>query len=277
MREMSWNTDPYVQLASASAAQINPLAAGLLETLDDPRFQALRQLVLDDMHLYPGAVALDLGCGPGMLMDGIVERVGVDTEVHGLDLNPHFIAVARRRAEMAGYTNTVFAIGDCLGLPYGDQTFDAVAAERLLMHVNAIPDALNEIKRVLTVGGRAVFCDYDPYTSFAGGPDPNITARVMASAASIYAAPRAARETARKCVDAGLYVEKVHGHLLVIEDPRAKTATGIAANWAEHAIAGRQAPPDTITRWRKAVERSMHDGTFLIAIPHIITIARRVS
>lgn len=277
MREAHWQTDPYIQLAAASAAQTNPLAASLLETLDDPRFRALREVVLDDMHLYPGAIALDLGCGPGMLLEGIVERVGAETPVHGLDLNPHFIGVARRRAEMLAFSNAVFAIGDCRRMPYDDQTFDAVGAERLLMHVASIPEALSEVRRVLSIGGRAVFCDYDPYSSFAAGPDPTITARVMASAAHIYASARAARETARKCVDAGLYVEKVHGHLLVIEDPRARTASGITDVWAEHAILGRQAPPDTINRWRKAVARAANDGLFLIAIPHIITVARRVN
>jgi ubiquinone/menaquinone biosynthesis C-methylase UbiE len=277
MRESGWHNDPYLQLAAGSAAQTNPLAASLLETLDDPRFRTLRDAVLEDMHLYPGAVALDLGCGPGMLLEGIVERVGAETRVHGLDLNPHFIAVARRRAEMLSFANATFTVGDCLRMPFEDQTFDAIAAERLLMHVTSIPDALSEVRRVLTVGGRVVFCDYDPFSAFAAGPDPTITARVMASAAHIYASPRAARETARKCVDAGLYVEKVHGQLLVIEDPRARTANGIAVVWAEHAILGRQAPPDTITRWRKAVDRSMSDGTFLISIPHIITIARRIS
>lgn len=276
MRESNWHNDPYQQLAAGSAAQTNPLAASLLETLDDPRFNALRDAVLDDMQLYPGATALDLGCGPGMLLESIADRVGATATVHGLDLNPHFITVARRRAEMLEIPNAVFTIGDCLRLPFEDQTFDAIAAERLLMHVAAIPEALAEVRRVLTVGGRAVFCDYDPYSAFAAGPEPTITARVMASAAQLYSSPKAARETARKCVDAGLYVEKVHGHLLVIEDPRARTADGVASVWAEHAILGRQTPPDTIQRWRRTVERSMKDGTFMIAIPHIITIARRV-
>jgi ubiquinone/menaquinone biosynthesis C-methylase UbiE len=276
MRESSLQTDPYAQLAAGAAAQTNPIAASLLETLDDHRFRALREAVLDDLHLYPGAVALDLGCGPGMLLDGMVERVGPDTDVYGLDLNPHFIAVAQRRAAESGYTRAQFSVGDCRRLPFDDATFDAVAAERLLMHISPLPDALAEIRRVLTVGGRVVFCDYDPFSSFAAGPDPSITARLMASAASIYASPRAARETARKCVDAGLYVEAVHGQLLVIEDPAAQTAAGIAVAWAEHALAGRQLAPDTIKRWRNSVERSARDGTFLISIPHIITIARRI-
>lgn len=276
MAEELWHNDLYAQLASGSAAQANPLAASLLENLDDLRFKTLRESVLDDMHLYPGAVALEIGCGPGMLLEGIVERVGEDTPVHGLDLNPHFIDVANRRAAMLGFTNAEFVTGDCHTLPYEDETFDAVAAERMLMHVSPISRVLAEIARVLTVGGRAVLVDYDPYSCFAAGPNPTITSRVLASAAAIYASPLAARETPHTCVATGLYIEQVRGHLLVFEDPEAPSAAGIAQTWAEHAIMGRQADRGTIQRWLLAVERAARQRQFLISIPHIVTIATRV-
>jgi hypothetical protein len=40
---------------------------------------------------------------------------------------------------------------------------------------------------------------------------------------------------------------------------------------------GRQADPGTIQRWLKAVERAADERRFLIAIPHVITVATRVS
>lgn len=276
MAEELWHNDLYAQLAAGTAAQTNPLAATLLENLDDPRFKRLRDSVLDDMHLYPGSIALEVGCGPGMLLEGIVERVGDDTSVHGLDLNPHFIDVAARRAAMLGFTNAAFVAADCHTLPYEDRTFDAVVAERLLMHIAPISRVISEIARVLTVGGRAVLVDYDPYSCFAAGPNPTITSRVLASCAAVYASPLAARETPHTCVATGLYIEQVRGHLLVFEDPEAPSAAGIAQTWAEHAILGRQADRGTIQRWLLAVERAARQRQFLISIPHIITIATRV-
>lgn len=268
--------DLYQLLASASAAQVNPLAAGLLETLDDPRFGALRDAVLDQAHLFPGASALELGCGPGMLLEGVMERVGAEGRLLGLDLNPHFIAVAERRAEMLLLANARFLTGDCHALPCADGEFDAVLAERLLMHVAPMASVVAEVARVLSVGGRAVFSDHDPYTAFAAGPEPTITSRVLASAAAVYASPQAARDTARACVAAGLYVERVFGYLLVLEDPQLATARGVAKVWAEHATLGRAVERGTVQRWLQAVERAARDGRFLISIPHIITVATRV-
>jgi SAM-dependent methyltransferase len=276
VRESGWQNDLYGQLAQAGAAQVNPLAAGLLETLDDHRFKALRESFLDDLHLYPGASTLEVGCGPAMLLEPIYERTGPDGVIVGLDINPHFIAVANQRAAMLGITRARFVTDDCHTLPFEDETFDSIVAEKLLMHVAPITRVIGEMARVLSVGGRLVLVDYDPYTAFAAGPNPTITSRVLASAASVYASPQAARETPRACVDAGLYVEKVHGHLLVFEDPQARTARGIAPVWADHAIMGRQADPSTIQRWLKAVERAAEQRQFMIAIPHVITVATRI-
>jgi SAM-dependent methyltransferase len=277
VRDAGWQNDLYGQLAQAAAAQVNPLAAGLLETLDDPRFKALRSTFLEDLHLYPGASTLEVGCGPAMLLEEIHERTGPEGVIVGLDINPHFIAVANQRATMLGIDRARFVTADCHTLPFDDGMFDAIVAEKLLMHVAPINRVIAEMARVLSVGGRLVLVDYDPYSCFAAGPNPTITSKVLASAATVYASPQAARETPRACVDVGLYVEKVHGHLLVVEDPHARTARGIAPVWADHAVMGRQADPGTIQRWLKAVERAADERRFLIAIPHVITVATRVS
>jgi SAM-dependent methyltransferase len=271
-----WHNDLYEQLAAAGAAQVNPIAAGLLETLDDPRFQEMRSGILDDLRLYPGAVTLELGCGPGMLTEQIVERAAPDALVFGIDINPHFVSIAEQRVAMLGIDGARYLVADCHTIPFDDESFDAVVAERLLMHIAPISRVIAEIARVLTVGGRAVLVDYDPYSCFAAGPNPAITPRVLTSAAAMYASPQAARETPSACVAAGLSIERVRGHLLVFEDASAPTVAGIATTWAEHAAAGRQVDRGTVQRWLRAVERASEQGQFLLAIPHIITVATRV-
>jgi ubiquinone/menaquinone biosynthesis C-methylase UbiE len=276
LSQETWQNDLYEQLAAGSAAEVNPIAGSLLQTLDDHRYQSLRTALLDDMHLYPGASALEIGCGPGMLLEGMHERVGAEGKITGIDLNRHFINVANRRVKMLEYDNATFVTGDCHSLPFEDGSFDAVVAEKVLMHVSPISRVIEEMKRVLSVGGRLVLSDYDPYTIMTAGPDPALTARVLASAAKMYASPYAARETVRACLDAGLYMEKVHGHLLVLEDPQSKTVAGIANVWYEHAASGRQVDRGTARRWLKAIEMTAREGRFMIGIPNIITVASKV-
>lgn len=275
MSRDQWRNDVYAQLAASPAEDVNPIAAALLETLDDHRFRNLRDQALDELHLIPGSVVLDAGCGPGLLLEPLHDRVTSEGSIHGLDLNPHFISVAERRADMLKLDNTTFTVDDCHELPYRDEMFDAVVAEKLLMHVAPLSRVIQEVRRVLAPGGRAVFIDYDPYTIMVAGPDPNITFRVMASAARVYASPTAARETALVASKADLYVEQVRGYLQVFEDPKARTVEGVPEIWSDHATGGHLVEPGTARRWLKAVERAAQDGRFMISIPYIYTVVIR--
>lgn len=267
--------DLYEQLAAASADEAKPIAVALLETLDDPRFSFLRSQFIDDLHLIPGGVVLEVGCAVGLLLKMLHQRVTSSGNIHGLDLNPHFIKIAQRRAELLGITNTTFAVGDVHELPYREAMFDAVVSEKLLMHVAPLEGVLSEISRVLVPGGRAVFVDYDPHTIMVAGPDPQLTSRLMASAANLYASPLAARETARACSKAGLYVERVRGYLQVFEDPTLPTVEGMPDVWCDHAAAGRGVDQGTARRWLKRVRLAATEGKFMIAIPYFITVAIR--
>lgn len=276
MVQEAWRNDLYERLAQAPAQQSNSIAAGMLETLLDHRWNDLRSIMLDESHVYPDSHVLELGCGPGMLLEQLVERVGEEGRVVGLDINPHLISIAQQRTRDLAYSNATFVTADCHELPFESRTFDAVIAEKLLLHVAPISRIISEAARVLDIGGRLVLADYDPYACFAAGPDPRITARVLASAATQYASPLAAREAARACAAAGLYVERIRGHLLLLDDPKAPTASGVASVWADHAIMGREVDPMTARRWLAAVDRTMKNHSFLIGIPHIVTVARRV-
>ena len=275
MRQRSGRNDLYELLAEGSAEGSKPIAAALLETLDDPRFGNLRATMLDELHLLPGGIVLEAGCGPGILLDRLHERVTAEGSIHGLDLNPHFIAVAERRAELLRAENSTFSTGDCHDLPYRNDMFDAVVAEKLLMHVAPLGSVVAEFRRVLVPGGRLVVTDYDPFTIMAAGPDPAVTARVMASAAKVYASPFAARETARICRETGMEVETVRGYLQVFEDPDIPTVAGVPAVWSDHASAGRQVEPGTARRWLSLVDLAAREGRFMIAIPYVITVATR--
>jgi ubiquinone/menaquinone biosynthesis C-methylase UbiE len=273
VRQKPGRNDLYELLAEGSADGSKPIAAALLETLDDPRFANLRAILLDELHLIPGGVVLEVGCGPAVLLDRLYERVTSDGSIHGLDLNPHFIEVAERRAELLDISNSTFSTGDCHELPYRNEMFDAIVGEKLLMHVAPLGPVLEEMKRVLVPGGRLVVADYDPYTIMAAGPDPAVTARIMASAARVYASPMASRETAHTCREVGFEVETVRGYLQVFEDPDIPTVAGVPEVWSDHAAAGRQVEPGTARRWLSMVELAAREDRFMIAIPYVITVA----
>lgn len=100
------------------------------------------------------AHALDAGCGTGFqtaLLQGLGYRV------HGIDLSPGLLAVARTRLRDA-----VFVEGDLRALPYADASFDAVSCcGSTLSFVDDPSRAVRELGRVLRPGGRLLLeCEH---------------------------------------------------------------------------------------------------------------------
>lgn len=108
-----------------------------------------RSLLARFAELIPQAGQIcDMGCGPGHVARFLFER-GVD--VIGIDISPAMVEVARRLNP--GLT---FERGDMLHLQFPEDRFAGIAAFYSLIHIDRsrIPQALGELLRVLTPGGR---------------------------------------------------------------------------------------------------------------------------
>jgi ubiquinone/menaquinone biosynthesis C-methylase UbiE len=99
------------------------------------------------LNVSPGESVLDVGCGTGAL-----ERQLGDAVV-GIDLSERMLA--RASGERVA--------GDALTLPFGDETFDAVASISVLHYWVEPVRVLREMRRVMRVGARLVLTDCDDY------------------------------------------------------------------------------------------------------------------
>lgn len=94
-----------------------------------PVYGAGRRAALDLLALRPGDRVIDLGCGTGLNLPGILAAIGPAGRVVGVDRSPDMLAVARRRVQKAGATAAVSfieadattldpaAVTDALGAP----------------------------------------------------------------------------------------------------------------------------------------------------------------
>ncbi len=139
--------------------------------VDYLRFRAKRCADFIIPHLRPGMRLLDCGCGPGAITMELAKAVAPG-EVIGIDLEVSQIDIARRHPEELGMTNLKFEVANLLKLPYQEESFDAVFAHAVLVHLASPAAALEEIYRVLRSGGliavrdpimdKAIFSPEDP-------------------------------------------------------------------------------------------------------------------
>ena len=110
----------------------------------------------------PGQSALDVGCGPGALTAGLVDRLGADA-VSAVDPSEPFVAANRQR-----HPGVDVRRAGAEELPFPDDRFD-VALAQLVVHFMTDPVAgLSEMARVVRPGGRVAACVWD----HAGGRSP---------------------------------------------------------------------------------------------------------
>lgn len=155
------NETQMTELRSVAEAYQNILVPALFGQWPD--------LLVDAIGLEPGQKVLDVACGTGVLARTLVERVGGDGEVVGVDINSAMLAVARKSPSEVDWQEA-----PAEALPFDDGYFDAVASQFGLMLFPAPAAALQEMTRVLTENGRLgviVFDSLDHMPAYAALAD----------------------------------------------------------------------------------------------------------
>ncbi|QHO68697.1 class I SAM-dependent methyltransferase [Marisediminicola antarctica] len=154
---------------------------------------------IDALQPGRGDIVLDLGCGTGLNLPLLLDRVGAEGHVIGLDRSPSMLAVARDRVRRNGWANVSLLEADVLlldpaeitsialregGRPRVDAAFSSYAmsvfddwmpAWELLRSVARPGARAGIVDMALPTGAAAVFAPLARLACAAGGAD--ITAR----------------------------------------------------------------------------------------------------
>jgi SAM-dependent methyltransferase len=114
---------------------------------DDPASPSPHDVAMAALADLPARRLLEVGCGTGAFAARCVAELGCD--VTALDLSPAMVEATQARGVPA-------VVGNVEDLPFGDGSFDAVAAAWMLYHVPHLDRGLAEVSRVLRPGGRLV-------------------------------------------------------------------------------------------------------------------------
>jgi arsenite methyltransferase len=144
----------------SAGAKFDDKAARKLEAVyGTPDVAAQRRAVLDALALQPGERALDIGCGPGLLVAEMAEVVGPAGRAEGIDTSADMVAMAEARCAATPWAAVRQA--NAMALPYDDASLDAAAALQVYLYVPELPRAFAELRRVLKPGGRIAVLDTD--------------------------------------------------------------------------------------------------------------------
>jgi ubiquinone/menaquinone biosynthesis C-methylase UbiE len=232
----------------------------------DPTYAAYREAYLKLIDLPHTTAVLDIGCGTGVVTRAIAARDGFAGTVTGIDLSPHFIAVAESLAADDGVADRVeFAAADAHELPFGAARFDAVVAHTLISHVRDPLTVLTEAARVVRPSGVVAIFDGDYASLTFGCSDPSLGQAIEPALQSmIMSAPRVMRELPRLLPRAGLRLTATQAHVYA-EAGSSTFMLGLAETYAPLAASTGQLPAAHVDAWLADQRRSAADGTFFAA------------
>lgn len=136
--------------------------AGEVERLkaQDAALSDATNALLDAIGVSPGWRCLDLACGPEGVTRHLLERVGPEGRVVGLDGDDRFLAVAQAGTA----ANAEFVSGDAYATGLPDRAFDLVHV-RFLASTAGDPEKLvAEAARLTAPGGTLAFQEADFHT-----------------------------------------------------------------------------------------------------------------
>jgi trans-aconitate methyltransferase len=109
------------------------------------------------LHVPPGQIWGDVGCGPGALTDAIL--VGFNpTSIAAIDQSEGFIAEARRRI---ADRRVRFEVGDATALPWPNASCDVTVSGLVLNFVSDATSVAKEMARVTRPGGKVAAYVWD--------------------------------------------------------------------------------------------------------------------
>jgi demethylmenaquinone methyltransferase/2-methoxy-6-polyprenyl-1,4-benzoquinol methylase len=118
-----------------------------------------RRLVRAVAAMRPRRVA-DLATGSGDVAFALKQRLGPSVEVRGLDFCAPMLEIAeRKKAARPWARDIVFALGDCLNLPFVDDSLDALTIAWGVRNLADRARGFAEMRRVLRPGGRLFVLD----------------------------------------------------------------------------------------------------------------------
>lgn len=148
------------------------------------------------MNIKPGNIILDLGCGNGDEVIEISKLTGTEGKVIGIDVNEQAIKVALTKVP-SGTTNVEFVHQNGEKIPFKDNFFDSVRADRVFQHLIHPAIVLREMIRVTKPNGLITIIDPDWDSLTIDSNDMRIARKIIKNVSDQHENPCMGRELYR--------------------------------------------------------------------------------
>lgn len=233
----------------------------ILTIYQTPDVVAQRQAVLSALKLREGEEVLDVGSGPGLLARDVAEQVGPRGRVLGVDISEAMNSLARQVC--ADYDYVAFEGVDATHLPFADGSFDVAVSTQVYEYIEDLNVALDELYRVLKLGGRALLLDTDWETLIWHTENRERMRRILDAFENHCSNPRLPRTLASCLRASGFEVDAQSVYVLLntAYDPNTYTY-GLLDFIASYVVEAGHVPEEEAQAWLDEQRRLGEEGRY---------------
>ncbi len=122
---------------------------------------SITERLISSAGIARGMRVLDIGCGNGLVSFLLLDAVGSEGEVIGIDINDKALEMAKSRAKENSFSNLKFFNADISNQLTSLGIFDAVFGRRVLMYLQNPVSVLKNISGLIKSGGVVAFQESD--------------------------------------------------------------------------------------------------------------------
>ncbi len=120
--------------------------------------EAYRARAVELLRLEPGDSVVELGCGTGLNFPSIMERIGPEGRLIGVDMTPGMLEGARERVERSGWKNVELVQSDIAEYDFPEKV-KGVLSTGVFGYIAEYDRVIKAVSQALTPGGRLVILD----------------------------------------------------------------------------------------------------------------------
>lgn len=105
-------------------------------------------------YLQAGSKVLDVGAGTGGIIPYLLQAIGPNGSIWAIDFAEEMVKIGKKKFQEE--SRVIFELASGESLPYEDQFFDHIVCFGAFPHFEDKPKALEEMGRVLKIGGTLV-------------------------------------------------------------------------------------------------------------------------
>jgi ubiquinone/menaquinone biosynthesis C-methylase UbiE len=128
------------------------------------------ELLFLHLTIEAGTIAADIGCGTGYYTFPLAEQVGKDGRVYGVDISQEMLSILEERIKEKKVINIEPVLSEEDFIPLPDASLDLVILATTFHEVDQREALLQEIRRVLKLGGQIINIDWEAKESPMGPP-----------------------------------------------------------------------------------------------------------